>query len=150
MKVITETWCSEEYTDGYSYGLVDLTPALAKKVFDRWTAFMALREQFSDLLSISFVDYAADFFETLPEPVEDYLGGRNELEENEVAEVPADLEQHLEDGVNGFEVKRSDGSSMNLTVSDVYWEVTAKHTDMTVQTRGIDIELVKKVAEGVS
>jgi hypothetical protein len=66
MKLILKTHCTNEYFDGCSYALVDLTPTLARKVLRRREMFEADRRNDPDLTETSYYSGDADYFSSLP------------------------------------------------------------------------------------
>lgn len=138
MKLILKTHCTNEFFDGCSYALVDLTPALAGTILRRQESFDAGHRNDPDLTEVRYYSCEALYFSALP--ADESLTNEIErgLEDRGFARIP-----------NGFHIgdellERTECDQMVISGHGVWFECYPKHCDPLVETREIDFGTVEE------
>ena len=126
MKLIFNTYRSNEHAEGCYYAIVDVTLALRQSILDRVALFESLREKDNSLTTMEYWSAAAEFLDGIPEDAEpDY--------ETEWSPFLAD------DDLTDY-LARTECDRMVITNGEVYWEAIPKHCDWRVETRPISVK----------
>lgn len=143
MKLILKTHCTNEFFDGCSYALVDLTPTLARTILRRREIFEDHRRNDPDLTRISYYSGDADYFSALPTTDE----VERRLADKGVAEAPTDF------CVDDEFLERTECGQMVISTDGVWFQCYPKHCDPLVETHEIDFKTVEEAqndqAEGL-
>lgn len=134
MNLLFNTWRSNEHWDEHNYAIIELTPELARTILQRHSIFCMLKKSEFNLAEMEYHDIGAQFLRTLPES----------LEEPDYGEPYAETAFHA-NGLEAFH-NRTECDRMVIDVNGVYWSAIAKHTDVRVETRQLDIDKVREVA----
>jgi hypothetical protein len=139
MKLLFNTYTSNEFADGCAYGFLNLTPELAALILKRAQHFKELHAKDSCLANIEYHDCSPVFLSSLPtgddgEPMEMTSQG---WEETTLA--VEDLENHTE---------RTECDRMVIIDREVYWTCHPKHCDWFAETRSISYEDVRRALPG--
>lgn len=147
MKLILKTHCTNEFFDGCSYALVDLTPTLARKVLRRREMFEADRRNDPDLTETSYYSGDADYFSALPTTDEPSDEIERHLTDKGFAKAPTDfcVDEEL--------LERTECGQMVISTAGVWFQCYPKHCDPLVETHEIGFQTVEEAqndqAEGL-
>jgi hypothetical protein len=139
MKLILKTHCTNEFFDGCSYALVDLTPALARTILRRREIVDAVRRNDPDLTETRYYSGDAVYFSSFQ------VAHANLLDEIERAVADRGFAQPRSDFHVGDEfLERTECDQMVISRDGVWFECYPKHCDPLVETREIDFETVQE------
>jgi hypothetical protein len=103
MRLILRTHCTNDFFDGCSYALLDLTPALAGVILQRKAAFDVFRANDPDLTAIRCYNCEAVYFSALPEgqsnlfdQVEEDIAGKTFIQAPAGFEIGEEVIEHTE------------------------------------------------------
>jgi hypothetical protein len=138
MKLILRTHCTNEFLDGCSYALVDLTPTLARTVLRRREIFEANRRNDPDLNEIRYYNGDADYFSALPttDGTSDEIERR--LAKKGFTQAPTDF------CVDDELLERTECGQMVISTVGVRFQCYPKHCDPLVETHEIDFKTVEE------
>jgi hypothetical protein len=147
MKLILRTHSANEFFDGCSYALVDLTPTLARTVLRRREMFEADRRNDPDLTETSYYSGDADYFAALPTTDEAVDEIEQHLADKGFTQAPADF--CIDDEL----LERTECAQMVISTAGVWFQCYPKHCDPLVETHEIDFKTVEEAqneqAEGL-
>jgi hypothetical protein len=138
MKLILKTHCTNEFFDGCSYALVDLTPALARKVLRRREIFEAGRRNDPDLTEASYYSGDAEYFSSLPTADDPFDEIERRLADRDFTQAPTDF------CVNDEFLERTECGQMVISTDGVWFQCYPKHCDPLVETHEVDFETVEE------
>jgi hypothetical protein len=133
MKLLLNTYSTNEYADGCEYAFLDLTKELAEEIQRRWEHFETVQWKDPSLTEMHFFGAEAMFVDGLPENLMGVLGDGPDFIEVEAA---PDISENL--------MARTECDRMVITSQEVYWQAIPKHCDWHVETRPIPLETVRK------
>jgi hypothetical protein len=139
MKLLFNTYTSNEFADACAYAFLDLTPELAALIMQRAQHFEDLHAKDASIANIEYYDCSPVFLDSLPagddgDPME---MSSEEWEETKLA--LEDLENHA---------ARTECDRMVIIDREVYWTCHPKHCDWFAETRPISYEDVRRALPG--
>ncbi|MBI2823134.1 MAG: hypothetical protein HYX69_00420 [Planctomycetia bacterium] len=143
MRIGLGTYSSEDYNADCDYALVDLTPALAKRILARMDLAARLHRDDISLHELYFWNAEAEFFSTpddaLTEQLPDASDGHVILPEG--LEIPADCFQRTE----------YDHMIVNTVGEEceVFWRSSPKNVFIEITTASLPRELIEQIARGL-
>ncbi len=138
MKLILKTHCTNEFFDGCSYALVELTPALARKVLRRREIFEAGRRNDPDLAETCYYSGDAEYFSVLPTTDGAFDEIERCLADKGFTQAPTDF------CVNAEFLERTECGQMVISTDGVWFQCYPKHCDPLVETHEIDFKTVEE------
>jgi len=135
-RFLLETWSSFEGDKAdCDFGYVDLTREYARELLARYEIFLSAKEKDEGVSSLSFWDRSVRYFRSADEVVGRFGEWEDRIALPEDFVLPEDLEQNTRyDRVVAIDGK-------------MFWEATPKHTNITIEARGIPVEEIRKIAE---
>jgi hypothetical protein len=133
MKLLLNTYSTNEYADGCEYAFLDLTKELAEEIQRRWEHFETVHGKDPSLTEMHFFGAEAMFVDGLPENLMDVLG-----DDSDFIEVEA-----LDKDFENLEA-RTECDHMVITSQEVYWQAEPNNCSWYVETRPIPLETVRK------
>jgi hypothetical protein len=137
MKLILKTHCTNEFFDGCSYAVVDLTPALARKVLQRREIFETVRQKDSDLTETSYYNGDAEYFSALPTTFEAFDEVERRLADRGFTQVSQDF------SVSDEFLERTECGEMVISTGGVWFQCYPKHCDPVIETHEIDFKTIE-------
>lgn len=149
MKLVCSTYSNnEDYNAECNYAYVDLTPALAQRLLARHEAWTKLKATDQELSYICFWDGTPVFVETLPASVD-----RDDIPVSEYIEEQLYSKQDwMEIQLTEKEIRKDDNAQRveivqaHISEDGLYWSCSPKHTSITIETKPLEIALLKKAA----
>jgi hypothetical protein len=139
MKLLFNTYTSNEFADGCAYAFLDLTPELAALILQRAQHFEDLHGKDASIANIEYYDCSPVFLDSLP-PRDD--GDPMEMSSEEWEETRLALEDL------GNHAARTECDRMVITNLEVYWTCHPKHCDWFAETHSISYEDVRRTLPG--
>ena len=137
MKLLLNTYSTNEYADGCEYAFLDLTKELAEEIQRRWEHFETVHGKDPSLTEMHFTDYGPVWIDELPGSIGDAesigLGDGNPF---------AETTAFAEDFENV--AARTECEHMVITSQEVYWQAEPNNCSWYVETRPIPLETVRK------
>ena len=141
MKLLIKRYSSDQnWCDDIDYGYIELTKDLAKLILERIEKVKQLRDSEEKDLSkpyaIIYKDICVEFIDLDDDDDEYYqvvqAEGAYSLPDNFV----------LEDE----RIHRTELNEMRVEDDEVSWRAVIKHTDVVVETKGLPVELLERIA----
>lgn len=147
MKIVSATHSTNpHYNGGCDYGLVDITPMLARRIRDRMKSLLALAAADADLHEAHYWDDHAEYLglkaADVSEELEESLSAAEDgyVSVNESAAVPPEA------------VERTEYCHMVIAIvggaAEVYWRASPKNDSIYVETNPLPQSLIEEVAAG--
>jgi hypothetical protein len=142
MRLLFNTYSSNEFADACEFATVEMTPELAETILHRAESFRKLHETEPSLMELQYYDCAVEFLSGLPP---DENG-------DEVDGVRDAADWQIWNGitVESLEplIERTECDRMVITDRDVYWWAHPKHCDWFVETRPINLDQLRGLLAG--
>lgn len=137
MKIVTRSSSSQPDLGWGSYSIVEITKELRDQVLARREIFQMVQSKDPTILSLSFWDCSAEFFDNLDTVkfTEDFKNNSLQILEDNFSPCFGDENEEDLDGTADYDEDcRTECDCLVIEERGFYWRAIVKHTDTYVET----------------